>query len=68
MAKEQISVKVEANMKAKIQIIANRESRGAADVLRSAMLAYIENHEDKYGRISADEINQTVLFGDKKEK
>lgn len=65
MAKESICVKVEPTMKAKIQIIAKREGRGTADVFRSAMLAYTEKHEDKYGKISPEEINQMQLFGDK---
>ena len=66
MAKESVCVKVESSMKAKIQIIAQREGRGAPDVFRAAMLAYIVKHEDKYGKISIDEINQMQLFGGKK--
>ena len=58
MAKESICVKVEPSMKAKIQIIAKREGRGTADVFRAAMLLYIEKHEDKYGKITPEEINQ----------
>jgi 1-aminocyclopropane-1-carboxylate deaminase/D-cysteine desulfhydrase-like pyridoxal-dependent ACC family enzyme len=65
MAKESICVKVESTMKAKIHIIAKREGRGMADVFRSAMLLYTEKHEDKYGKINAEEINQIQLFGDK---
>lgn len=48
-------------MKAKILIIAQREGRGSADVFRAAALAYIERHEEKYGRISAEEVNQMQL-------
>lgn len=65
MAKESICVKVEPSMKAKIQVIAKREGRGVPDVFRAAMLLYIEKHEDKYGKISQEEINQIQLFGDK---
>ena len=63
MAKESICIKVEPSMKAKIQIIAQREGRGTPDVVRAAMLAYIEKHESKYSKISAEEVNQTQLFG-----
>jgi len=45
MAKQSLCVKVEPAMKAKILIIAGRESRGMADVIRAAALAYIEQHE-----------------------
>lgn len=66
MAKQTICVKVEPSMKAKIQIIAKREGRGVADVFRAAALAYIEKHEDKYGRISANEIKTMELLGNKR--
>lgn len=65
MAKETVCVKVESTMKAKMQIIAKREGRGVPDVYRAAMLAYIEKHEDKYGRIKEEEVNQMQLFGGK---
>ena len=53
-------------MKAKLQIIAKREGRGAPDVFRAAMLMYIEKYEDKHGRIKEEEVNQMQLFGENK--
>lgn len=66
--KPAICVRVESSMKAKIQIIAQREGRSLADVFKAAALAYIEKHESKYGRISADEINQMELFDQTKRR
>lgn len=66
--KPAICVRVESSMKAKIQIIAQREGRSPADVFKSAALAYIEKHESKYGRIGPEEINQMELFDQTKRR
>ena len=67
MAKELICVKVEPLMKTKIKIVAQREGRSVPDVVRAAFLEYVEKHEDKHSKISADEINQIQLFSNRGE-
>lgn len=62
MAKTLISVKVEPEMRAKIDIIAQYNSISYADAVRMALVDYIQKHERQHGRISAEEINQILLF------
>lgn len=65
VAKVPVNAKIETEMKAKLEIIAKNSSLSYADVVRMALFEYIQKYEKANGKISAEEINQILLF-DKK--
>lgn len=62
MAKTNIGVKIENEMKAKLEIIGKNNSISYADTVRIALVEYIQRHEKNFGKISPEEINQLLLF------
>ena len=65
MAKVPVNAKIEAEMKAKLELIAKNSSLSYADVVRIALFELIQKYEKTNGKISTEEINQILLF-DKK--
>ena len=53
--KETLSVKIEPKMKRKLLLIAKKESRSNADIVRNLLFEYIQKFEDKYGEIVIEE-------------
>ena len=65
MAKVPVNTKVEAGMKAKMELIGRKSSLSYADVVRMALFEYIGKFEKSNGKIHPEEINQIVMFGNK---
>jgi hypothetical protein len=66
MAKVPVNTKVEAEMKAKLELIGRKSSLSYADVVRLALFEYICKFEKGNGKIHSDEVNQVLLFEDKR--
>lgn len=60
MAKVNINVKIESEMKAKMEIIADKESVSYADAVKFALLCYIKEFEKNNGFISEADISQIL--------
>jgi predicted transcriptional regulator len=65
MAKVLMAVKVEADMKAKVELIAQKSSLSSPDIIKMALLEFIQKFEKANGRIKPEEINQILLFNKK---
>lgn len=62
MAKVPVNAKIEAQMKAKLEIIGRRNCLSYADVVRMALCEYIGKFEKTNGKIAPEEVNQILLF------
>jgi hypothetical protein len=49
-------------MKAKFEIIANRNSLSYDDAMEVAIMEYIQKHEQNDGKIQPEKINQMILL------
>ena len=65
MAKVLLAVKVEAEMKAKVELMAQKSSLSSPDIVKTALLEFIQKFEKANGKIKPEDINQILLF-DKK--
>lgn len=61
-AKTNISVKVELDMKMKIEYIAKNESMSYADMVRNILYDGIRRFEKENGKITDENLNQLKLF------
>ena len=56
-----INVRVEATMKAKLEIIADRSSLSLPNLLQLCFLEYITRWEKEHGKISHEDVNKQQL-------
>jgi len=67
IAKVPVNTKIEAEMKAKLEIIGKKSSLSYADVVRMALFEYISKFEKMNGKITPEEINQILSFSNNKQ-
>lgn len=62
MAKINIGVKIEEDMKGKYELIAEKEGMSYADLVRIALFEYVKKYERENGKITPGELNQLKLI------
>ena len=65
LAKVNVGVKIEQEMRDKFELIADQQSLSYADLIRVALHDYLRRYEKENGRIDPAEINQMKLINDK---